>query len=79
MTKLVPVAMAISALTAATAMGLASPAYSQGMPRVECNQWWVPATQNCRVVNNNPGYGAWGYGSPVGRQVRLPRQRSEGY
>jgi hypothetical protein len=30
MTKLVPVAMAVSALAAATAMGLASPAFSQG-------------------------------------------------
>jgi hypothetical protein len=64
MTKLVPVAMALSAL-AATAMGLASPAFSQGTPRVECNQSWVPAIQNCRVVNNNPGYGAWGYVAAV--------------
>ena len=79
MTKLVPVAMALSALAAATAVGLASPAFSQGLPRVECNQSWVPAIQNCRVVNNNPGYRAWGYVSPAGRQFRLPRQRSEGY
>jgi hypothetical protein len=37
MTKLVPVAMALSAL-AATAVGVASPAFSQGAPRVECYQ-----------------------------------------
>ena len=60
MTKLVPVAMALSAL-AATAMGLASPAFSQGMPRVECYQSWVPAIQNCHAVSNNLGYGAWAY------------------
>jgi hypothetical protein len=79
MTKLVPVAMALSALAVATAMGLVSPAFSQGMPRVECNQSWVPAIQNCRAVNNNPGYDAWGYVPLAGRQFRLPRQRSEGY
>jgi hypothetical protein len=79
MTKLVPVAMALSALAAATAMGLASPAFSQGMPRVECNQSWVPAIQNCRVVNNNTGYSAWGYVSPAERHFRLPQQRSKGY
>jgi len=60
MTKLVPVAMAVSAL-AATAMGLASPAFSQGMSRVECYQSWVPAIQNCHTVSNNLGYGAWDY------------------
>jgi hypothetical protein len=75
MTKLVPVALALSV----TAMGLASPTFSQVMHRGECNQSWVPAIQNCRVVHNNPGYGAWGYVSPAGRQFRLPQQRSEGY
>jgi hypothetical protein len=68
MTKLVPVAMAVSAL-AATAMGLASPAFSQGMPRVECYQSWVPAIQNCHAVSNNLGYGAWDY---VSRGRRTP-------
>lgn len=79
MTKLVPVTIALSALAGVTAMGLASPAFSQGMPQVECNQSWVPAIQNCRVVNNNPGYGAWGYVSPARRQFRFPQQRSERY
>jgi hypothetical protein len=78
MTKLVPVSMALSALAAATAMGFASPAFSQGMRRVECNQSWVPAIQNCWVVNNNTGYGAWGYVSAK-RQFRLPQQRPKGY
>jgi hypothetical protein len=79
MTKLVTVTMALSALSAATAMGLASPAFSQGKPQMECNQSWVPAIQNCRAVNNNPGYGAWGYVSPAERQFRLPQQRFERY
>jgi hypothetical protein len=79
MAKLVPVAMAVSALAAATAMGLASPAFSQGVPRVECYQSWVPAIQNCHAVSNGLGYGAWAYVSPRGRQLRLPRQRSEGH
>jgi hypothetical protein len=79
MTKLVPVAMGLSALAAATAMGFASPAFSQGMPRVECNQSWVPAIQNCRVVNNNPDYRAWDYVSPSERRFRFPQRRSEGY
>jgi len=35
MTKLVPVTMVLSALAAATAVGLASPAFSEGMPRVK--------------------------------------------
>jgi hypothetical protein len=78
MTKLVPVAMAVSVL-AATAMGLASPVFSQGVPRVECYQSWVPAIQNCHAVSNDLGYGAWAYVSPRGRQLRLPRQRSEGH
>jgi hypothetical protein len=78
MTKHVPVSMALSALAAATAMGLASPAFSQGTRRVECNQSWVPAIENCRVVNNNTGYSAWGYVSAK-RQFRLPQQRSKGY
>ena len=60
MTKLVPVTMALSAL-AATAMGLASPAFSQSRPGVECYQSWVPAIQNCHTVSNNLGYGAWAY------------------
>jgi hypothetical protein len=60
MTKLVPVTMALSAL-AATAMGLASPAFSQTRPGVECYQSWVPAIQNCHAVSNNLGYGAWDY------------------
>jgi hypothetical protein len=60
MTKLVPVTMALSAL-AATAMGLASPAFSQSRPGVECYQSWVPAIQNCHAVSNNLGYGAWDY------------------
>jgi hypothetical protein len=67
MTKLVPVAMALSAL-AATAMGLASPAFSQGM---ECYQSWVPAIQNCHVVSNNLGYGAWAYVSRHHRAARI--------
>jgi hypothetical protein len=79
MTKLVPVAMAVSALAAATTMGLASPAFSQGMSRVECYQSWVPAIQNCRVVNNNTGFSAWGYVSPSERQFLLPQQHSKGY
>jgi hypothetical protein len=79
MTKFVPVIMTLSALAAATAVGLASPAFSQGVPQVECNQSWVPAIQNCRVVNNNPGSRAWGYVPPAGQQFQLPRQRSEGY
>jgi len=79
MTKIVPATMALSALAAATAMGLASPAFSQDVPRVECNQSWVPAIQNCRVVNNSPGYRAWGYVSPGGRRLRVPQQRSEEY
>jgi hypothetical protein len=60
MTKLVPVAMAVSAL-AATAIGLASPAFSESRPLVECYQSWVPAIQNCHVVSNNLSYGAWDY------------------
>jgi hypothetical protein len=60
MTKLVPVTMALSALAAA-AMGLASPAFSQSRPGVECYQSWVPAIQNCHAVSNNLGYGAWAY------------------
>ena len=75
MTKLVPVATALSALAAATAAGLASPAFSRGTARVECNQSWVPAIENCRVVSNDPGYGVWDYVSAGGRQFRLPRQR----
>lgn len=74
MTKLVPAAMTVSALAAATAMGLASPAPAQGLPRVECTQSWVPAIQNCRVVSNDRGYAAWGYVPPAERQIRLPRQ-----
>jgi hypothetical protein len=70
MTKLVPVAMAVSAL-AATAMGLASPAFSQGMPRVECYQSWVPAIQNCHSVSYNLGYGAWDYVSRHHRPARI--------
>jgi hypothetical protein len=72
MTKLVPVAMAVSTLAAATAMSLASPAFSQGIPRVECNQSWVPAIQNCRVVSNDPGYGAQGHVSPARRFATAP-------
>jgi hypothetical protein len=72
MTKLVPVAMAVSALAAATAVGLASPAFSQGVPRVECYQSWVPAIQNCHAVSNDLGYGAWGYVSPRGRFAPAP-------
>jgi len=74
MTKLVPVATALSAL-AATAVGLSSPALSQGLPQVECTQSWVPALQNCHVVSTGPGYRAWGYVSPGGRHVQLPRRR----
>jgi hypothetical protein len=70
MTKLVPIAMAVSAL-AATATGLASPAFSQGMPGVECYQSWVPAIQNCHTVSNNLGYGAWAYVSRHHRPARV--------
>ena len=70
MTKLVPVTMALSAL-AATAMGLASPAFSQSGPGVECYQSWVPAIQNCHAVSNNLGYGAWAYVSRHHRSARI--------
>jgi hypothetical protein len=68
MTKLVPVAMAVSAL-AATAIGLASPALSQSRPLVECYQSWVPAIQNCHVVSNDLSYGAWDYVPHGGRSA----------
>jgi len=74
MTRLVPVATALSAL-AATAVGLASPAFSRAIAQVECTQSWVPAIENCRLVSNDPGYSAWGYVSPRGQQLRVPRQR----
>jgi hypothetical protein len=75
MTKLVPIAMAVSAL-AATATGLASPAFSQGMPQVECYQSWVPAIQNCHTVSNNLGYGAWAY---VSRGRRFAPAHAQDY
>ena len=70
MTKLVPVAMTVSAL-AATAMGLASPAFSQSRSGVECYQSWVPAIQNCHAVSNNLGYSAWDYVSRHHRPARI--------
>jgi hypothetical protein len=72
MTKFVPAAMALLTLGAATAMGLASPAFSQGVPRVECYQSWVPAIQNCHAVSNDLGYSALGYVSPGGRSAPTP-------